>query len=265
MIGWWCAGWLWRLSSVNTPWKGYHLGICSSISPNFTPTSRFFVLSQICHEFRVRFHGPQDPMPLSNLMPEPSQVQRRWLSSSILEFQRPALDWRISPTWRSGKKLSTWNLSWSLHSLWKFSSHSHSAWAHVSWRIYLLYLFNLRVFFQIPKIKKKEHIWNYLNHPPFLIPWWNLQFSRVPGGSPGTPCPHMRSWYISQRDRDLCLGLERCGFRHSLFIQLEFIKSQEWIRYDLHPPKWPRWHARVTGKGIHHRWITDPLGASQGP
>lgn len=189
MIGWWCAGWLWRLSSVNTPWKGYHLGICSSISPNFTPTSRFFVLSQICHEFRVRFHGPQDPMPLSNLMPEPSQVQRRWLSSSILEFERPALDWRISPTWRSGKKLSTWNLSWSLHSLWKFSSHSHSAWAHVPWRIYLFQFEG----FSDPRNQKKridyEHIWTA---PLSWIQWLIL-------GSPGTPCPSEILIYLAKR------------------------------------------------------------------
>ena len=159
---------------------------------------------KICHEFRVRFHPPPDPIPLTNLMPEPSQVQKRWLSSSILEFEWPALDLRISPTWRSGKIIHRLGICLDPFTHYGKFLVTLIQLGLMEWRIYL---FNLRV--EDPRNQKK----NMVEPPPlswiqWLIPWWNLQFS---GKKKRGSC------YIAPRPSYVS---ERGAIRHSLIIQL---------------------------------------------
>ena len=130
--------------------------------------------------------GPHHPWATWCL--NPHKAERRWLSSSILEFERPALDWRISPTWRSGK---IYPLGICLDPFTHYGSFLVTL-IQLGLMFHGGYIFfNLRVF-RIPEIKKKESIMNIFEPPPFLESSdWSL-------GALGPHVP-LRSWYISQR------------------------------------------------------------------
>ena len=189
MIGWWCAGWLWRLSSVNTPWKGYHLGICSSISPNFTPTSRFFVLSPNMPWISCKVSwAPGPPCPWATWCLNPHKSKEGGCHRQSLNLSgRLSID--ESPPHGGAEK--NYPLGICLDPFTHYGSFLVTL-IQLGLMFHGGYIFfNLRVF-RIPEIKKKESIMNIFEPPPFLESSdWSL-------GALGPHVP-LRSWYISQR------------------------------------------------------------------
>lgn len=175
-------------------------------------------------------------------MPEPSQGRKKvavivnpwiWAAGSRLTNL---------PHIKERKNLSTWNLSWSLHSLWKFSSHSHSAWAHGMEDISFQF-----DGFSDPRITRKEQIMNIFEPPPFLESSdWSL-------GALGPHVP-LRSWYISQRD----LPMSRREMLNKTLTYTTLIHQITGMdKIWKHPPKWQD-GMLSNWKGIHHRFYGSP-------
>lgn len=169
-------------------WIHHERDICSSISPNFTPTSLQFSLPNMpwisCKVSSAP--GPHHPWATWCLNPHKSKeggchrqswiwVAGSWLTNlpHMEERKNYPLGICLDPFTHYGSFLVT---------LIQLGLMFHGGY---------IYLFNLRVF-QIPEIKKKESIMNIFEPPPFLESSdWSL-------GALGPHVP-LRSWYISQR------------------------------------------------------------------